>query len=421
MKDFELDIDAMSDDGAGMGTHHRRRVLVPYTIPGERVIARPLPEPQGQRDKNMPQQARGVRLLDASADRVPPRCVHFGQGRCGICRWQHIDPAVHAALKQDMFVDMLSRLGKLSDAEIDAAFHPILPAPQAWEYNHHTTFQVSGGELGYPSTDEGIHAPIVECPITHPDVMAFVDSLDLDLTDIRRVKVMRGDTGLMLILTLMKDDAPDIEMDMPASINAILPDNEPMNLLGDSHVVYTIHGESFRVTAGAFIRPNIGALSGMIHKVIDLLDPQPDDRILDLYAGVGIFSAFIAPKVKHVTLIESYPPAVTDADANLAVYDNIDVIEGGVDAVLPELDEPFDAAIIDPPSGRYGGLTDDTLSALAARGVKRIVYVSGDPATLARDCRKLGRMGWRLTAAQPFDLAPNTAAFEAAARFERSS
>jgi 23S rRNA (uracil1939-C5)-methyltransferase len=437
MTDFDLTIDALSDAGDGAGTHQGRRVHVPYTIPGERVTVRPQTEGEETppKPKNPPPTtknrretakanqtpliARGVRLLEASADRVVPRCVHFGQGRCGICRWQHIDPTVHAALKQDMFVDMLTHYARLSDAQIDAVLRPILPAPAAWAYNQHITFQVANGQLGYPDTEGGTHAPIIECPIVHPDLMAFADALDLDLTGVRRVKLMRADNGMMLILTLLQDEAPDIEMDVPASINAILPDNEPLNLLGDSHARYTIDGRAFRVTAGAFIRPNIDALPGVIRAVIDLLDPAPDMRLLDLYAGVGVFAAFMAARAAHVTLIESYPPAATDADVNLAAFDNLDIIEGGVDAVLPELDEPFDAAVIDPPSGRYGGVTDATVTALAARGVRRLLYLSGDPVTLTHDVRKLARAGWRLTAAQPFDLAPNTPALEAAVRFER--
>jgi 23S rRNA (uracil1939-C5)-methyltransferase len=417
MAGFEVEIAELDADGIGVGWHGKRRVLIPYTIPGERVLVEPLAETE----KGI--RARGVRLIEASADRVQPRCIHFGQGRCGLCRWQHIDVRAQPLLKQDAFAEMLSRLGRLSDRRIEAALRPILPAPEAWGYNQHITFQVtqteSGAQLGFPDTDGGIAAPIVECHTSHPALWTFYEALDLDLTGLRRVRLARGSDGaLMLILTLTTEEAPEIETDAAASVNLILPDNEPMNLIGDSHLRYVLDALSFRVTAGSFIRPNIGALPGMIRAVIELLDPQPSERILDLYAGVGIYSAFIAPRASLVTLVESYPPAVTDADINLAGFDNVDVIEGGVDAVLPALEGQYAAAVVDPP-GRFGGLTDATVSALVERGVRRLIYVSEEPAILARDCRKLGKAGFQLTAAQPVDLAPQTAHFEAAARFER--
>jgi 23S rRNA (uracil1939-C5)-methyltransferase len=417
MAQFEVEIAELDAKGVGVGWHGRRRVLVPYTIPGERVLVEPLAETEKGID------GRGVRLIEASADRVAPRCFHFGQGRCGLCRWQHLDARVQPLLKQDAFAEMLSSLGRLHDQRIDAALRPILASPEAWGYNHHITLQVTqtdeGAALGFPNTDGGIAAPLLECHTAHPDVWSFYETLDLDPTGLRRVRLARGSDGaLMATLTLTTEEAPDIETDTAASINLILPDNEPMNLIGDSHLRYMLDGVSFRVTAGSFIRPNIGALPGMIRAVIDLLDPRPTERILDLYAGVGIFSAFIAPRASLVTLVESYPPAVTDADANLSDFDNVDVIEGGVDAVLPALEGQYAAAVVDPP-GRFGGLTDATVSALVDRDVRRLIYVSEEPATLARDCRKLGKAGFQLTAAQPVDLAPQTADFEVAARFER--
>jgi 23S rRNA (uracil1939-C5)-methyltransferase len=409
MTDFELSIETMAADGSGVGYRKGKALHVPYTIPGERILVRHEHE----------QAARGLRLLDGSADRVVPRCPHFGQGRCGICRWQHIDSAVQPLLKQDMFADMLAQLGRLPDALIDQALRPLIAAPEAWGYNHYVNFQVADGALAYPDTDGGTFAPIEDCPTMHPDLLAFYDALDLDLTGLRRVRLGRGDDGaLMLMLTALEDAAPEIELDLPASVNLILPDNEPMNLIGDSHLRHTLDGQTFRVTAGSFIRPNIGALPALIRAVMTLLDPQPSDHVLDLYAGVGLFSAFAAPRVRLVTLVESYPPAATDADANLAAFESVDVIEGGVDAVLPSIEERPTAAIVDPP-GRFGGLTDDTVAALSALGVKRLIYVSEAPPTLARDCRKLGKAGWRLTAAQPLDLAPQTPALEVVARFER--
>src|SRR5690606_6910323 len=225
------------------------------------------------------------------------------------------------------------------DPEIEAALRPTIASPDEWYYNYHMTLSVTAdGRLGFPSADgQGIY-PIEECHILHPDLLALYGQLDLDLTDVRRVRLQMGSDGdRMIILTVTQDEAPELELDLPVSVNLILPDNEPMNLIGDSHARYAINGRTFRVTAGAYIRSNYAQLASWSSLVGSLVDLRGGETVLDLYAGVGVFSAVAAPRAGLVTLIESYPPAVTDADENLADFDNVDVIEGGVDAVLPTL------------------------------------------------------------------------------------
>jgi 23S rRNA (uracil1939-C5)-methyltransferase len=129
-----------------------------------------------------------------------------------------------------------------------------------------------------------------------------------------------------------------------------------------------------------------------------------------------LFTAFIAAHVRLVTLVESYPPAVTDADENLKDFDNVDLIEGAVEDVLPSLEDAYDAAIVDPPPT---GLSLEALDALIECDVPKLVYVSSDPATLARDAARLIKKGYRLTRVQPLDLSPQTYYVDAVAVFER--
>src|SRR5690606_39089684 len=150
---------------------------------------------------------------------------------------------------------------------------------------------------------------------------------------------------------------------------------------------------------------NVDQIPNLVDALESLLDLTDGERVLDLYAGVGIFSAALARRAALVTLVESYPPAVTDADLNLSDFDNVDVIEGGVETVLESLDENYDAAVIDPPSNGVPGAVINELKRLQ---VERIVYVSDDPATLARDSRRLAKAGYKLVVAQPIDLYPQT-------------
>ncbi|MBK8022410.1 MAG: class I SAM-dependent RNA methyltransferase [Chloroflexi bacterium] len=414
MPDFlELTIDDIAAGGRGLAFYKGKPIFVPYTIPGERVRARLVIA--GDRSAA----AEGVELLEASADRVYPLCAHFGPGRCGRCQWQHIDTPAQIALKYDIVADQLSRLGGLSDAEIERALRMTLPAPEPWGFNHHITYTVTDDlRLGLPSTEEGRIIAIDECPITHPDLMAFGDQLDLDLTGIRRVRLELGSDGAVMVVLWPRteEDAPELEADFPASVNIILPDNEPMNLIGDSHTRYQVGGRWFRATAGSAFRPNVAGVGVLAATVRDLLDLRAGDAVLDLYAGVGVFGAFAAETAALVAVVESYPPAATDADENLAEFEHVEVIEGAVEAVLPSLEEHYDAAIVDPSSA---GLSDEVIGALAEHAPSRLVYVSGDPASRARDAKRLRRAGYVLSAAQPVDLAPQSYYVDIAARFDR--
>ncbi len=410
----ELEISDMAQGGRGLARLDGKTVFVPYTIPGELVAA----EITGRRGSA--HFARGIRLRAASADRVAPRCRHFGPGRCWECQWQHINYSAQLLLKQDVLADQLSRQGKLPDVLIDAALRPMLPAPEQWAYNHALRLNRNKRGSWGLRRDGGGFKPIDECPITHPDLLELLQQLDLDYALARRMTLRRGSDGrLMLIFDVTAEQEPDLRTDLPLSVNLILPDREPINLIGDAHSQYTIAGHDFRVTAGASIRGNVAGVDLLVDQVIQALRLQGGERALDLYAGVGIFSAFLAWRTALVTLVESYPPAVSDADVNLRGIDNVDIVEGQVEAVLDDMASAgahYDVAVVDPPSSGLGAAVIQNLSRL---GIARLVYVSGDPASLARDSRQLIDAGYQLRAMQPIDLAPQTYYISAVATFER--
>lgn len=406
---FEIEIEGMAHGGSGIGRLGRRTVFVPFTIPGERVLIRPVYEAETYI------LAEGVRLLEASADRVYPVCEAFGARGCVRCSWQHIAYEAQLLLKQDVLTDQLERIGKVSDPPVRAA----IPSPEQWGYMSHVTYTVTeDGRLALPAREGRGLVTVDNCALIHPDLFDLYTALDLDFKDISRVRLQRGSDGaLMIVFFGAKEEAPELELDLPASVNFILPDNEPMNLVGESHSRFEVGGRLFRATAGSFFRANVPAVRNLAQTVEALLEAREGMRVLDLYAGVGVLSAFLAPHAGLVTLVESYPPAATDADENLADFDNLDIIEGGVEAVLEELDPPYQAAVVDPPHG----LTDAIIDRLTALGVKRIAYVSDDPTMLAKDCRRLAKRGYILRAAQPVDLAPQTYYVDTVALFERRS
>lgn len=404
----------MAHGGRGLGRHQSKPVFVPYTLPGESITA----EITGE-GKNV-LFARGLQVKAASADRARPRCPHFGPGRCWGCHWQHIDYPAQLLLKQDVLADQLSRQGKLPDALIESALQPMLPAAELWAYNNSISLlRDETGDWGLRREGGGIET-IDECHITHPDLLSLFEQLDLDYATARRLTLRRGSDGkILLVLDVDAEQAPELHTDLPLSVNLILPDRTPINLIGDAHNRYAISGREFRVTAGAYVRPNVSGIERLAAEVLRALRLQGEEKALDLYAGVGFYSAFMARNAGLVTLVESYPPAVTDADVNLSDSANVDVIEGQAEAVLADMvasDARYDAAVVDPPGT---GLSGETIESLERLEVGRLVYVSGDPGSLARDSRKLMSAGFHLREIQPIDLAPQTYYITSVARFER--
>ncbi|MCA9908415.1 MAG: class I SAM-dependent RNA methyltransferase, partial [Anaerolineae bacterium] len=279
---------------------------------------------------------------------------------------------------------------------------------------HMALTAIDGGGFGLPSADGRTIAPVDTCPVLHPDLLALYSQIDLSLPGLRRMKLtIDSDSAAMIVLYLSDEEAPDLETDLDASVNLLLPNNEPVNLIGESHSRYRVHDRVFRVTAGSYYRANARQVPVLVDWVLKLLDLAGDEFGLDAYGGVGVFSAFLAQQAKLVTLVESYPPAATDAEVNLADLDNVDVIEGTAENAFGVLDGEYDAAVVDPSSG----LHDDVIAGLRNLNVKRLVYVSGDAAALARDCKRLQRVGYRLSVVQPLDFAPQTYHVDAVALF----
>jgi 23S rRNA (uracil1939-C5)-methyltransferase len=412
---FDIKLQAMAHGGYALGSHMKRTTFVPYTIPGERVKVR-IVDTRGSVDF-----AAGIEMVDVSADRVYPECPHFGPGRCWGCQWQHIDYKAQLLLKQDVLADQLYRMGDFPDAVLERVMKPLIPSPQQWGYNYHMTLERSAdGTLGFHRMDGRTIQPIEVCLILHPDLLALFEIIELDFADMAKLALWRGSDGeTMIVITMNSEEAPELTADLPTSVNVILPDNEPVNLLGESIVRYEVGNRTFRVTAGGTFRANVPQVHNLVTEVLAMLNLNEEDSVLDLYAGVGVFSAFMAQHAGLVTLVESYPPTATDAEENLKDFDNIDIIEGSVEDVLPSLieaEERYHAAVIDPPSR---GLSKDAMDALITLNIPKLVYVSSDPASLARDAQHLYKHGYRLKKVQPFDFAPQTYYIDTAVLLEK--
>lgn len=396
----EIDLERMVHGGAAMGRASGRTIFVPHGLPGERVRARITD------DKGRYAYAALEEVIRPSPARVEPRCNHAGPWGGGPDEWQHIAYDQQVTYKREIVTDQLQRVGKFENPVV----HSVIAAPQPWEYRRHITFAVSReGELGFWSSVHRAVVPVERCYLMHPALQELYDELNFNAqeTGIARVRFQMGvePYDRMIVLELREDIEPEIEVDIPVSVNLLLADNEPVNLIGSAQVTYQIADRGFRATAGSFFYPNMEMAGVLAGEVLDKLALQGEESVLELHSGVGMLTAFIAPRADMVLSVESYPPAVSDADLNLEDLDNVELVEGSAEEVLNDLVGPFDAVVVDPPPA---GLSADVVDALARLDPSRIVYSAADPATLARDAQRLTKHGFRLVDVQPLDMEPQT-------------
>jgi 23S rRNA (uracil1939-C5)-methyltransferase len=402
METIEVELTAMANGGSALGRSNGRVVFVPYTIPGETVRARVV------NSRGRVLFAEGETLLAASDDRVLPECPHFGPGRCGRCQWQHIRYEAQLLLKQDVLADQMARVGDFDEATLESAIRPVIASETPWGYAFSLAFIPTPDGLALVGADDSPPSVISECHILHPDLADLLGQFEFEPdAKLQRVRLMRASSGeIMLVLTVNDiEDAPNLELDFPASINLILPDNLPVNLVGDLALTYMLIGKPFRVTAGTFLRANVAMLDTLAGLVLEGLALTGGEVVLDLYGGFGLFSAVAAPDAAQIVLVDSYQPAAEDARVNLADFQHVSVIEDTVESVLERWAGALDRVILDPPAD---GLSLIVVDAMEMLKPGRIVYVSSDPATLARDAKRLARHGYRLASLQPIDLSPQT-------------
>ncbi len=187
-------------------------------------------------------------------------------------------------------------------------------------------------------------------------------------------------------------------------------------MAGDDHLVMAVNDRLFRVSAASFFQVNTELAGKMVAHLLEHIPVSPSTILLDVFCGVGLFSAFLAPFVGRLIGIEASPSACEDFSFNLDEFDNVELYEAPAEDVLPALDVKPEVVILDPPRA---GLEKRAFDALLALKPAMIAYVSCDPSTLARDAARLIAGGYRLDQVTPFDLFPQTYHIESISIFEK--
>ena len=388
-----------------------RAVFVPFGLPGERVKVRLTEE-----KKNF---ARGeiVEILEPSKERIIPTCKHFGE--CGGCHYQYLSYQKQLEIKTDILRDQLQRIGKIENPPVN----PIIASPNPWNYRNHVQFNLTDhGKLGYFRSTDKINLPekilpITECHLPEPPINDFWPQLEFEPgTNIERVSLRTGiDDDLMVVLESESSEPPDLEIEAGISVAHLYEENTVV-IAGNENVAIRIFDRDFKVSAASFFQVNTVMAAKMVNHLVSKLTVTPSSTLLDIYCGVGLFSAFFASRCKTVIGIESSEAACEDFAYNLDEFDNVDLYEGLAEDVMPHIKVKPDIILVDPPRA---GLDKHVIDGMLKLHPQMIAYVSCDPSTLARDAARLINGGYSLIDVTPFDLFPQTYHIESIALFEQ--
>ncbi len=421
----------MSAEGRGVTRVSGKTVFIEGALPGEEVVFRYLKR-RGGYDEGV-----ATEVLVAAPERVAPRCAHFGM--CGGCSLQHLGPAAQLRHKQETLLAQLAHIGGLRPAR---TLEPVSAEP--WAYRRRARMSVRFVEkkgavlVGFTERRGRRIAELRSCAVLHPSVGRNLLGLRAVIGElaarrhIPQIEVAAGDSGTALVIRHLK---PLSEADRgslcryarreglaiylqpgdAASVTLLWPSEQPL-------LSYTLPEDvQIRFQPGDFVQIHAAINRALVAQVLDLLAPGRNDRVLDLYCGIGNFSLPLARRAGQVVGIEGDERLVERARDNArrnqihnATFLSGDLSGPEVAARVPR--GGFDRAVLDPP--RTGALA--AIERLDLSSVLRLVYVSCHPATLARDAKLLAlRHGLRLEAVGVFDMFPHTSHVESLALLVR--
>ena len=380
-----------------------RAIFVPFAIPGETVLVR-VPD-----DKRGFARAELLEVVQPSPDRATPRCRHFGI--CGNCHFQHMTYEAELQAKESAVRDQLTRVGGLKNPPL----RPILPAAASYDYRAEgVLFPAEEGGLGYWSPVEQRIFRAEECPILQPALEAALPDLDVELPGLRRLTLRLGDDEeLLAALEVEGVEPPELAVDFPVSVSIILPDRTAASLIGDPYLLRSVGEREFRFSPGVPYPINAAAAELLAGAIVELAEIGAGDTVLESPGGAGWLTAALAERAGsvgpggQVIAIEPNPDAVADAAENLDTFDNVAIYQGTEDEVFPALETEPDVLVLRPGVSR----PEDGLSPAAFRLLERLhprrrIVLAAEVGTLAKDAKRLIKMGYRPSAFQPIDLNP---------------
>jgi tRNA/tmRNA/rRNA uracil-C5-methylase (TrmA/RlmC/RlmD family) len=447
---LQLEIGAVAHGGHCVARHEGRVVFVRHALPGELVRAR-LTE-AGPVDRFW--RADAVDVLRPSPDRVDPACPLSGPGGCGGCDWQHVSLPAQRRLKAAVVTEQLARLGgvDLAGTGLDRLEVRAMPGDaEGLGWRTRVRFAVDGcGRAGLRRNRGHDVVPVQHCPIAHP----AIDELHVGgrrWPGTASVEVVAGGAGaagersgvaVQRLVVVEPEGVPRtgrgarrVRVEVPplaAEASVARRGAEGLQRVRgrtwvEESVLVDGVRRTFRVTGGGFWQVHPGAAQTLLDTVLAMTRPRPGESALDLYCGVGLFTAGLALRVGQesgrVLGVEGDPRAAADARRSLHDLRGVRLEVGGVEPVLHRLAGSgeltgADVVVLDPPRSGAGRRVVEAVTALRPRA---IVYVACDPAALARDVATAARVGYRLDGFAAFDSFPMTRHVECVARLTPTS
>jgi 23S rRNA (uracil1939-C5)-methyltransferase/tRNA (uracil-5-)-methyltransferase len=388
-QEVEVEIDTLTNLGLGLGRVDGWVVMVPYTVPGERVRARIFRNHANYSDADL------AEVLRASPARRAAPCPLFGE--CGGCQYQHMEYAEQLAWKRRQVHEAFARLGGMPEADV----RPTHPSPKALHYRskitpHYERPRRDGSfPIGFLRAGRRALVDVPACPLATEAINAALPAVRKAITE-RSASLKRGGT------LLLREAREGVVSDPTAIVTA------------------EIAGIAFEFLAGDFFQNNPFILPELVAYVLEAASAAGAKYLLDVYCGVGVFALCGRRQFARCLGVEVNADAVKKARANAVrnAAANCEFRVGAAETIFAGVDFPSTetAVVLDPPRA---GCSPEFLQQLLAFGPAQVVYVSCDPATQARDLKMLTAGGYVLRHAQPFDLFPQTRHIECVAVVER--
>ncbi len=444
----QLIIEDLAFDGKAVAHLDGKVVFLDAGLPGETVLA--------EITLSRPRYSQGLvrDIVTRSPRRIDAACTHFGV--CGGCSWQDLDYSEQLAFKKRHVVECIARIGAIKDAVV----HDVIPSENVFAYRNKMEFSFHA--LGDDRFHLGLHRrgrfddifDLEACLLQDETanrivsyVREFVKREHLPIYDVtlhtgymRFLVIRRGvRTGQVMVFVVtnrgdftasdklvseLHEAFPQVATivhgQTGSKSNIAVAEVETV-LYGPGYIEEMLLGMTFRIRASSFFQTNTVQAERLYEAGFDLLQPQPTDRLLDLYCGTGAIGLLLAPKVAQVVGVELVPDAVVAAgqNATLNSVQNITFIEANVTDFLrsgvPEVTD-CTAVILDPPRA---GLHPKVLKRLIAAPPAKLLHFSCNPATFARDAQALIGSGYRMSEVRPVDMFPHTRHIELAALFTR--
>jgi tRNA/tmRNA/rRNA uracil-C5-methylase (TrmA/RlmC/RlmD family) len=388
---YDVRAERIAHGGSVVARHEGVVVFVRHAVPGERVVVEVTEGQEGDRFLR----ADAVEVLEPSPDRVSPPCPYAGPGLCGGCDFQHVVLPAQRDLKATVVAEQLDRLAGLS---VEVLVERVPGDRDGLDWRTRVQWAVDpSGRPGLRKHRSHEVLPVEDCRIAHPDLppplveeggaLAKPVSKPATIATIATIETLVSAAGERLRLLTARDgtthaDGPPVLHERAA-------------------------GRDWQVTGSGFWQVHPGAADALVAAVLDGLNARPGERVLDLYAGVGLFSASLAGLVGptgSVLAVEADAQAATDAGANLADLPGVEVLNARVDRALADLPR-VDLVVLDPPRT---GARSDVVASIAGLDPRAVAYVACDPAALARDVAYFAEHGYRLRSLRAYDLFPMT-------------